>query len=174
LDGGINVFGYVGGGPLYWADPEGLKIVGFFILRPEIRDFNITVSANEQFWVNGDLHIQVEVSGAAKVSFVAGCTETCTGEYWEESFSVDTSSSYVGHAVVPVPCGVVAFVVVQRYGGIYGKGANMACGIVLARSFSTVAGVAYREVYRAINERLLPIALYYSELGATAICEGSR
>jgi RHS repeat-associated protein len=24
LDGGINVFGYVGGGPLYWADPEGL------------------------------------------------------------------------------------------------------------------------------------------------------
>ena len=114
LDGGLNTFGYVGGSPVNWWDPLGLKIVGnweggvsasasgniakILLLDFKVRALTASVSLAEIF---------VTATGTAKGRVKCTETDDCTGTVlreWELSGSGSVTNSTSFHAsVTPLP-----------------------------------------------------------------------
>ena len=173
LGGGINVYGYVSGNPIAFIDPAGLKIIGEWQLRPQITEFDIALGPDVISVDGGRLLLSITASGSGTFAFVAKCTDTCTGESWENALSVNATASYQGKAQIPGLCGLVAFTY-RLVRNRYAYAIRWGCAMAMARNSSIVAGAVYRETKKILDARLGAMVDFYANMSATAICNRGR
>ena len=160
LNGGMSTFGYVGGNPLRFVDPNGLEIVGSWVIKgyPQIYDFNVVWGDARRpegwwrFWENGLTYRAMEqrVDVRAGYYWKIKCTETCDSESW------DIDGGTVGNFRVYVPIFTPIHPRLSRYTSIL----NPAYNLLIKPAFSDTM----IRVTQAAN-------LFYGNMTATQICK---
>ncbi|WP_394202693.1 hypothetical protein [Marinagarivorans algicola] len=120
---------------------------------------------------------------ASSFKFLAACEDTCTDEKWETGFDADISATYNGAISIPGVCGAIA--AASKFTGVKGTemgagrgraGATLAltCTALAAYSVYKIIHETKEKVENVLNTRSKAFIAHYLNLGATAICKGSK